>query len=366
MRVFGGRPTAVSFSGVFLPSTDWELKIEGTSWRSLEAVGEHGALIRSMRRSRSGTLKPTQVAALDQMLADIPDGESVRVFRAAVGGDESAIEAIQSWRPWRLFGMGVDARLWPHVGAYVALEQKLEEADAALLLGDFPKVAELLASSEELRPYWSDLGLNALRVAKQVEDTMLPRLIACLELQVSCVARATSSERFVMGSEERAILDALLDQPQLRPGQQLLHWLKQYVGVGSLSALLKIAEDGNPSGELPSEATFKRWCSGTVFPPSEHMREFALALQQGVGVGRATKFCVRELSLHSISAAYWATRRLEHAIAWVRWIESQPVGGEHLIQIAGNVCSRTWGQRAYSRWSMHWRNSGDGACSSVY
>lgn len=368
MRVFGGRPTAVSFSGVFLPSVDWELKVEGAPWRSLEADPEHGSLIRSLRRNTTGRLTPAHAAAIDRMLRKSPERESVRIFQAAIAGDEVAVEATLSWGPWRTFALGIDFRTKPHVGAYVELERKLLAADTALSMGDFPAVAELLAQDAELRPYWSDSVLDALKRAERLEDTILPRLMAYLELQISCIARAACSDRFATPSEGVVQLEALLELRDLRPGQQLMRWLRQYVGVKSLSALLRIAEDGDPGAWLPSEATFKRWCSGEVFPPVDRMRAFVDALLQGTSVERSSKKSVGELDVDAIGAVYWATRRMEHAVSWLRYLEPIPGGVQRLLQLYGHDndnTSQSWVWSSYRRWSTHWRNARDGACFQV-
>lgn len=346
-----GRPKPHAFCGLFLPSIEWEMKMEGFPWHQMETEpGAVGTLFRNMRRKDVSprtfvtnlrdaiqALGPCndQARALCEVLADALSGEEVLSDAAA----DLALTCMPGL--WGSFVAGMcDDGDWPtpFMKAYAEIERLSPEVDAALAAGEFAATASLVRSKPALRRYWSDGQLEVLACATTAQETLGARLHAWLQLQLSVVAaRATCSNGSIEAQQLCGAYATLLDGGVLAPGARWLSAAKRLAGARTLVQLrTQLTADGTDPRALPSEATVKRWSRGSLFPQrSEALRTFIERVADRAHVHAP------EVLTHQASSAlvrsYGAALRFHHAAGFARLLS--PDAGAYMRQSFTDWCA---------------------------
>lgn len=196
MAIRRGRPKPWSFSGLFLPSMEWEFNVEEIPMRMLEEDPHFGTPMRHLRRKAGRPPEPALLQQMKRALAALPTCEARNVFIAAFDGDPDAMATLQQMRPWELFTAAPVRPNMPHPLEYARIERFCRVADEAVQAGDYRGAAVAISAKDELRIFWSDEALDALATSQTLAETVLPRLAAYLELQMSCLARTSVMEHF--------------------------------------------------------------------------------------------------------------------------------------------------------------------------
>lgn len=276
-----GRPKPVAFSGLFLPSYEWEMKIEGVPVHEMEhAAGERGTLLRYLRRQDASHRRIAELA-ISSLRALAKTNSKVAIhleaFEALAKSDapltDEVADRLAATLPgyWGCFSAG--ARLNParsllFISTYVEIEQASVVADAALASGDYGATAEIVRADPTLQIFWCEESLQRLASAQDLRQTLSARLHAWVQLQLCVIAQASIFEAdaaqalTLCGTAEK-----LLGGAQVLPGVQWLKMAKQLTGASSLTNVREqLLRDGTVHDSLPSEATIKRWSRGSVFP----------------------------------------------------------------------------------------------------
>lgn len=278
VRAFKGRPNRVAFSGLFLPSVQWEMKIEGVPLHELEyAAGGVGTLMRHVRRKdvSPGRIVELVLKAMQDAKVDCKSHPIALALEQAKGAlSERGADQILASLPgdWECFLSGMqDESGFPSafMKRYVEIERNSREADAALNAGEFARAAVLVYGNPNLCSYWRDEDLESLAQASDLAESLRPRLRAWLQLQLSILAeRAVRSVELVEAQKICGSWEGLMAGECVQPGRHWIRMVKDLAGAKSLPDLLRQLQRGIPDVTfLPSEITLKRWSSGSVFPP---------------------------------------------------------------------------------------------------
>jgi hypothetical protein len=328
-RLTPGRPTTYQFYGLFLPSIEWEMKIEGFAWSDLEnETNELGTLFRNMRRQ---DVDPTHslLSALPKILEKMPPNVAAP-FEAAV---EACIEGSSTDEPftqlpgkWAYFRMGAANSKSPFFDEYVRIEAESQAADAALYEGDFRRAAELIQGNSSLRPYWNDAALQVLANATTHDKTLRPRLWAWLQLQVSVLAKWSICGPAMQVQQDCGcladLLNGLRDDDSSAPGAQWLRAMVRLTRTKSLAKMLALVRYEADLCDLPSEATIKRWSRGSIFPvPSPKLEKFAERVIVRAAI--ADPKVDRAEVLESVKWYYWAARRFNSLLWFATMLHSE-------------------------------------------
>ncbi len=343
MSLKRGRPKRMSFSGLFLPSLEWELSIEEQPMREFEEHPTAGTLFRNVRRFASVGDQRKALAKAASVIGQMPPSPLRDDLLTALAGDQDAEQRVAALGPWRMFLAGAG----PSSSVYLAKEFTRVEtlcvaADEALGRCDLAGAAKAVAQQPEAVAFWRHGSLEQLASSTTLEQSLIPRLVAYLELQMSCVAMASALEsRSVLAGEE---LVRRLLVGRRRPGANFMRYLLDVVGARTQAELLNFAAGHLGDGEaLPSEATTKRWFSGAVFPPAARIRPLALA------VARGSKSSAAEGELRLL---FWCARRANSAMVWAAMLHER-VGASRVL---GAEDIHQWAEAAYGHWMTRWRN----------
>lgn len=328
-RLTPGRPTTYKFYGLFLPSIEWEMKIEGIAWYDLEnEPNELGTLFRNMRRQ---DVDPTHclLSVMPRILGKMPPDIAAQfeaVVQALKEGAVTDEPSTQLPGKWAYFRMGAANSKSPFFDEYVRIEAESQAADAALYGGDFRRAAQLIQGNSSLRPYWNDAALQGLANATTHDKTLRPRLWAWLQLQVSVLAKWSMREPAMQVQQDCGSLSDLLsglrdDDDSSAPGAQWLRTMVRLTRAKSLAKMLALVRY-EADLDLPSEATIKRWSRGSIFPVSSpKLEKFAQrvidrAVINDPKVNRAEVF-------ESVKWYYWAARRFNSLLWFATMLHSE-------------------------------------------
>jgi hypothetical protein len=328
-RLTPGRPTTYQFYGLFLPSIEWEMKIEGIAWYDLEnEPNELGTLFRNMRRQ---DVDPTHclLSVVPMILEKMTPGIAAQfeaVVQALKEGSVPDEPSTQLPGKWAYFRMGAANSKSPFFDEYVRIEAKSQAADAALYGGDFRRAAELIQGNSSLCPYWNDAALQGLANATTPDETLRPRLWAWLQLQVSVLAKWSMREPAMQVQQDCGsladLLSGLRDDDSSAPGAQWLRAMVRLTRAKSLAKMLALVRYEADLCDLPSEATIKRWSRGSIFPVSSpKLEKFAQrvidrAVITDPKVNRAEVF-------ESVKWYYWAARRFNSLLWFATMLHSE-------------------------------------------
>lgn len=341
-----GRPKRCEFTGIFLPSVEWEMAIEGQPWHELEShPGSVGTLFRHCRREdvSLGQMLKTMRCAIDELEPRTEAaGQLVQVFKAQISdllanpdGALQQREAIHDKWKWFLSGVAPDEHFPTYfMRRYVEVESASMDAAAAFSRGKYQRAAELIAATPSLQLFWRPQDLDALALAQSVDETKHLRLRAWLELQLSIVAdRAMTSAPSTQAQRLCGAWSDLLAGEVLQPGKHWLRRAKELAGAASLSDLLQqLTAAGTATASLPSEATIKRWSSGSVFPPVHHaLGAFATRVAERAHVRRPS--LSSEHARDALVRTYSAANRFRHVgiAAEVLGLAPQEVRQSYLV-----------------------------------
>lgn len=349
LPVLLGRPTKFEFWGVFLPSLEWEMKLNGTPVRAMEDDPTFGTLIRNQRRMDVDTTSPDQIRSLCRILELSEHPVALRLI-AALNGDMQAqldVEAIGRWQCFTQSG----SRLSPFEKEYASLESHCACADKAVQSGDFAGAAALIGNSEMLLPYWRNGSLDQMAQAESAEQTYEPRLVAWLELQMSVLAKLTVSNLEAVECQKLSgSFENLLEGLPVKPFARWIRCLQNFSGAKSQSKFYSLAISSTEAEPFAGEATFKRWFSGSTVPSEKQ----ALELMQSVvrtTVGD-TDACANDrlLAERAFQAQFWVARRIDGAIRFASLINPQSVEK----RLAAASVSE-WAKESFNHWKSHWQ-----------
>ncbi len=335
-----GRPTKLAFSGLFLPSIEWEMKIEGLRLHEMEAApGDVGTLFRHLRR-RDVSVSRIAKLALSAVQQRPLESDKAKAFAETVGAvmqsgtrlSDQAADRITANLPgpWGCFLLGMrDDAEFPTVfmKKYVETEAASKEADASLALGDFATTAALVRSHPVLRFYWCEEDLDTLARAQNLSETLRPRLHAWLQLQLSIVAQgAVRNPESVQAQELCGNWMELLADDLVLPGKHWLRMAKELIGAKSLPKLhQQLLLNGTDPKTLPSNATIKRWSRGVIFPQrTEALQTFIDRVAARAHINRPSVEI--DLAYFAVVQAYCAANRFHHAGLMAAHLGSGPAG----------------------------------------
>ena len=246
-RLTPGKPTKYQFQGLFLPSIVWEMKLEGFPWHELEnEPNELGTLIRNMRRQ---DVDPTNsLSSILPILLEKLPSNFVSQFQAVAQAvkDGKFTDEMLTQLPgnWACFRMGAPNWRSPYFNEYVLIEAETKAADLALQEGNYRFAAELVQNSPHLRQYWNKDTIRSLASATTPEETLRPRLLAWLHLQVDVLAKWSTQDPVALQTQrDCGSLDYLLVAVRKRVkmavkrGFQLSGWKIVYKHDGGSSLL---------------------------------------------------------------------------------------------------------------------------------
>lgn len=352
MAIRRGRPKPWSFSGLFLPSMEWEFNVEEIPMRMLEEDPHFGTPMRHLRRK---TGKPPESMLLLQMkhaFERIPDSEVKQAFVAAFDGDPDAMATLQHMRPWDLFTAAPGRPNQPHPLEYARIESLCRVADEALQAGNYRRAADAVLSQEELRSFWSDEALEALAASRTLAETVLPRLAAYLELQMSCLARVSVMEHFASPLTWACGEFAPVIQDDGRPGRHFMRYCLGLTRAKTQAAFMEIVADASEAdGRLPEIATIKRWFSGCVFPPEASITPVIHALMRWITAQGQHAVAVDAIPERYLMRLFFAARRTKSAQDLAQLLLKVPSGSALL----GADAAGPWAVDSYRRWVAHWQ-----------
>lgn len=329
-RLTPGRPTNYQFYGLFLPSIEWEMKIEGIAWYDMEnEPNELGTLFRNMRRQ---DVDPTHclLSVLPIIQKQMPPGIAAQ-FEAVVQALQNGAFTDDSLTPlsgkWAYFRMGAANVKSPYFDEYVRIESESQAADSALYEGDFRRAAELTQGNSSLRPYWTDAALQGLANATTSNDTLRPRLLAWLHLQVSVLAKWSVREATALQAQHDCgsladLLSEMRDDDWAAPGSQWLRAMVHLTKAQSVAKILTLVRSETNLGDLPSEATIKRWSRGSIFPvPTSKLEKFVQRVSDRAAI--ANPKVNRDEVFESVKWYYWAARRFNSLLWFATMLHSE-------------------------------------------
>lgn len=341
-RLTPGRPTTYQFQGLFLPTIEWEMKTEGIAWHEMEnEPNELGTLFRNMRRQ---DVDPTD--SLFKLLPIIqkkmlPSVAAQFEVAAQAAKEGTFTDELLAQMPggWVLFCMGASNWKTPYFDEYVHIEAESKAADAALHDGDFRRVADLVQNNSRLSPYWSDAALQCLASATTHDQTLRPRLLAWLQLQVDVLAKWSIRDRRALQAQQDCgsleyLLTELRSDDSAAPGAL---WLRAMVLLTKAKSLPKMLEQirNKPNlSDLPSEATIKRWNRGIKFPmPSPKLEKFVERVSFRAAI--ADRSLKQPEVFESARWYYWAARRFDSILWFATLLHSgspvpTPNGDDHI------------------------------------
>lgn len=344
------------FSGLFLPSVEWEMKAEGFPWHEMESEpGDFGTLARNLRR-RDVSPQRLMKQAIEALKALGQDNERAITFANALeaGLHAGALESneiadrISGELPglWGCFIAGIrEEPTYPtaFMRAYVEIELASKRADAALVVGDFRNAAALVRADPMLNLFWRNHDLDVLATAQTERETLRPRLHAWLQLQLSVVARqAVRHPGAIQAQELCGKYSDLLTGHQIQPGVSWLRMAKRLAGAASLAQLREqLLLNSTDPASLPSEATFKRWNRGIIFPQrTDQLRTFIERVAARGHIYRpvlaANKIC------DALVRMYVTAHRLNHVGFFASLLWQEPA---------------THVQRSFDEWCDHHRGT---------
>lgn len=298
------------------------MKTEGIAWHELEnEPKEIGTLFRNMRRQ---DVDPTDslFKLLPIIQKKMPPSVAVQfevAARAAKEGTFTDELLIQMPGGWAYFCMGAANWKSPYFDEYVRIEAESKAADAALNDGDFRRVADLVQNNSSLSQYWSDATLQCLASATTHDQTLRPRLLAWLQLQVDVLAKWSIQDRRALQAQQDCgsleyLLTELRSDDSAAPGALWLRAMVLLTKAKSLPNMLEQICNKTKLSDLPSEATIKRWNRGIKFPmPSPKLEKFVEGVSFRAAV--ADKNLKRTEVFESARWYYWAARRFD-SILW--------------------------------------------------
>jgi len=341
MALKRGRPKRWSFSGLFLPSLHWELSIEEQPMREFEEHPTVGTFFRNVRRFAAVGDQRKALAKASSDFLQMQQSPLRDDLLAAFAGDRDAEQRVAEVGHWQMFLAGAGRRSWVYLAEeFSRVESFCIAADEALGRGDLVGAASEVAQQTEVACFWRHGSLERLANSVTLEHSLVPRLVAYLELQMSCVVMAsvTESRSVNVGAE---LVCRLLDGRR-RPGANFMRYLLEVVGVRTQAELLNFAAGHLGEGEkLPSEATTKRWFSGAIFPSAAQIKPLALAVARG------------SPSTHSeadLTVMFWCARRAAAAMALAAMLHDR-IGAPRVL---GAEDGHAWAEAALSHWKTRW------------
>lgn len=334
VRQFRGRPKKVEFSGLFLPSIAWEKKMGGLPPIEFEELpGDVGTMFRHARRKDVSTRRfadflqellkhPLLIAKTEPFLEALvqPDGQI---------SDQVANQILEvlpgDWGCY-LLGMRDDPDFpTAHMRRYREVEVHSKAADAALAVGDFGRTADIVCDHPNLRIYWRDEVLSALAQARDLGETLRPRLRAWLQLQISILAeRAVRNAETLQAQQITGSWEFLMTGDRIQPGKHWVGMVKRLVGARSVPDLLRQLQSNITNVEaLPSEITVKRWGSGSVLPPfNETLQVFIERVGARAHIHQPSVSSDQAYS--AVLKAHAAATRIHHLGSMAALVETNP------------------------------------------
>jgi hypothetical protein len=349
-----GRPVQLAFSGLFLPSFEWEMKAEETPMRDLEHDPAFGTLFRNVRRRDLSEQNISTLESIRSKLETRRENPLAVDLLAALDGCQEAIARLNTAGEWALAAGGFGDSGHVVFAEYVRLEALSAAATRAVRVNDFQGAAACVCDCPELRIFWRHGSLDRLAAAETAEASLFPRLVAYLEVQMSCLAKfSLSGGKPAMAQRLAGPFEQLLRDRPAAPGGQWIRCLQHIAGTGSMAKLLELAiSDGSSGDDLPSEATFKRWCSGAVFPPEDHVVSLVEA------VARATRSTVDfETKRRALEDQFVFARRVNAALQFASLIVKPTEADEGINPHLGAESPIAWAQASFQHWVDHWRQA---------
>ena len=345
-----GRPTKVGFSGLFLPSIEWEMKLDEIPWRELEDCPKLGTLMRNARRQDTIPNVVKMKAAFRNLCFgdEFASVQSHSLLRA-LDGDETALLQVEKMGFWSWFTLGQTEPFSAFSKTYVALEPACALANALLASGQFVDAASEVKKSAEISIYWRHGSLDSLARAQSVEQTLAPRLKAWLELQMSILAKVSLTNEIAVESESRCgpFMKMLTGSPA-KPGKTMMQHIQQFAGLGSLAKLKDATSNFCAERQFPSDATFNRWCSGGIFPSHKRLEPFLHAVAQ-----LNSAKCQGKPGGQLLFAQFYVARRFTAVLGMAElWCRA---GTGAVEQHLGASSPSHWAVESFDHWQRHWR-----------
>jgi len=359
-----GRPKRESFFGLFLPSVEWEYKIEEIPLRKLEDELAFGTIARNVRRKDVDLDAPRQKAGLRRALEKAQGKPGSELLLAATNEDRRATEAILSMGPWASVAMTLGDAGWMQVKEYARLEPLCAGANEALAASDLELAALQVDACPALRVYWRHDGLERLADSGSMEASVVPRLAAYLELQIACLARiAVEDEEGLRSQSLLGSFDQLLEDRFSTPGAALMVRIRLYAdaksrarlmdqAISGLEPMVRLGKPGAEQLELPSEKTLNRWFAGEIFPGECRLWPLVMAVVRHKHPSPADASEAAKREAQSILTLFRVARRFDSALEWAGRF-GQGALMKALLH-AGD--QREWVQNSFDHWKSHWRN----------
>ncbi|MCD2514592.1 hypothetical protein [Comamonas endophytica] len=182
-----------------------------------------------------------------------------------------------------------------------------------------------------------------------MEQTLAPRLKAWLELQMSILAKVSLTNGIAIASQGicGSFRNMLIGSPA-KPGQTMLRHFQHFACLGSLAKLKDAVADLCAEPQFPSDATFIRWCSGSIFPAQKRFEPFLQALAQ-LGAEQFLGQSGEQL----LFAQFYVARRFTAVLAMADlWRCADVIATEKYV---GAASPSQWAVESFEHWQHHWR-----------
>ena len=354
-----GRPAKLGFSGLFLPCIEWEMKLEEIPWRDLEDCPKVGTLMRNARRQDTAP----DALKLEAMITKMASGDQLaspqlQLLLHALHADDIALRQVEQLGAWSCFVLGQRETFSAFSKAYSELEPACARVNEILAAGKFADAASEVMNTAEISIFWRHRAAEFLAKAQSVEQTLAPRLKAWLELQMSVLAKVSLTNEIAKASQCLcgSFRNMLTGSPA-KPGKIIMRHFQQFSGLGSLASLKAAVADLCVELQFPSDATFNRWCSGSIFPAQKRFEPFLRAAGH-LGADKLQGQSYEQL----LFAQFYVARRFTAVLAIADlWRRS---GGTSVEKHLGASTPSQWAVESFDHWQQHWREmlSSNGQC----
>lgn len=313
--------------------------------RQFEEHARAGTFFRNMRRLSDIEGKLRSLKQISTIFREMEPSVLRDDMLAALSGDPAAERRVQAVGPWQMFLAGSGRSSWVHLAEeYARVERLCLASDTALGLCDYRRVARAVAKQREVRIFWRHGSLERLALAQTPEQTLVPRLVAYLELQMSCLAMLSTAGGQLGHSEDSNGEFSRLFETTRWPGSNYMRCLLVVSGARTQTELLDLAAEHLGAGEeLPSVATVKRWFGGSHFPPAKNIKALALAISRSKSAPSV------EVNLERL---FWGARRANASMRLAGILHDRL--GARTVLGAEDV--HEWAASSYAHWMTHWRS----------
>ena len=264
-------------------------------------------------------------------------------------GDDSALRQLIQLGLWNCFILGQKESFSVFTKTYAELEPACGTASELLASGRFVDAASEVTKNPEISIFWRHGALDSFATAQSLEQTLAPRLKAWLELQMSVLAKVSLTNEFAIASQNMCGLFAnmLLGSPA-KPGKTMMRHFQHFAGLESLAKLKAATSNLCAEQHFPSDATFNRWCSGSIFPAQKRLEPFLQAIGQ-LGSAQLPGKPGEQL----LWTQFYVARRFTAVLGMADLFchTGTAAAEQHL----GAPSATHWAVESFAHWQRHWR-----------